>query len=179
MRYRTLFGSVTAIVLGLTVAAGTGEAVNLQAWDQQINGPGRFKVLAAFGKAAVLDTETQLVWEQSPNPFFLLNWFDAQTHCIRRTVGNRRGWRLPTAQELESLVDPSNIEGGVLLLPALPVGHPFSNVQLLYWSASTVAGDTGLAWLVPVDGRGAAPASKSEDLFHVWCVRGGRGVDPQ
>ena len=39
------------------------------------------------------------------------------------TVGGTKGWRLPSVAELASLVDPANSN------PALPTGHPFSNVQ--------------------------------------------------
>jgi len=59
-----------AVVMGglaLMVAAETAEAIDLRSWDRQINNPGRFQALSDFGGAAVLDRETQLVWEQSPD----------------------------------------------------------------------------------------------------------------
>src|SRR6266849_5696589 len=93
-------------------------------WNDQINDSTRFVVLASYGGAAVLDRETGLVWEQSPDSRSR-TWFDAQIHCNQRTVGNRSAWRLPTVQELASLVDPSVPPPG----PTLPAGHPFTNLQ--------------------------------------------------
>src|SRR6266513_2461374 len=82
-----------------------------------------------MGGAAVRDNETGLVWEQSPSTrTFPWSRVDSQpnppaaVYCNELNVGNRKGWRLPTIQELASLVDQSQN-------PSLPAGHPFSNVQ--------------------------------------------------
>jgi len=170
-----------AVVIGgaFMVAAGTADAIDLKAWDNQINNPGRFKVLDDFAGAAVLDKETQLVWEQSPEtaphsttPFF---WFAAQISCNVRNVGGRKGWRLPTIQELASLIDPTIAPPG----PTLPLGHPFSNVQSSsYWSATTLGEHTSDAWGVFFR-DGVTFTGGKADSNHVWCVRGGQGVDPQ
>ncbi len=107
----------------------------------------RFELV--MGGAAVLDHETGLVWEQSPskNPCG-----SAESHfrCNRSTTGGRLGWRVPTIQELTSLVDPTVPYPG----PTLLAGHPFSNVQWTdaYWSASTsvstITGDIVMIWAV-------------------------------
>jgi hypothetical protein len=96
-------------------------------------------------------------------------------------VGGRKGWRLPTIEELASLIDPTQTN------PALPIGHPFINVQSdRYWSASTVVGDTDEvsddtsdiggdtdeAWDVRFNYGYVSTYSKSSSGF-VWCVRGG------
>ena len=137
----------------------------------------RFIVLSNMSSAAVLDRETGLAWERSPYTN-ITTWMTAQMYCNNLTVGNRKGWRLPTLQELASLVDgdPANISS-----PRLPPGHPFSNVQSsTYWSATTDHGADNLAWVVnfsngDVDNHGA----KVLVTHRVWCVRGGQGVDPQ
>ena len=100
-------------------------------------------------------------------------WLDTQRSCNRKTVGNRKGWRLPTTQELASLVDPTQSN------PALPAGHPFSNVQSsFYWSATTLATNSSEAWDVTFDRGGVSDGDKGNGVFF-WCVRGGQGVDPQ
>jgi hypothetical protein len=133
-------------------------------------------LLSDFADAAVLDQETGLVWEQSPetepNPPGG-PWLDAQVGCNTHAVGGRRGWRLPTLQELASLIDPTQSH------PALPSGHPFRNVwSAFYWSATTTADNASYAWGVDF-GPGSVAADDKSHTLHVWCVRGGQGVNPQ
>ncbi len=146
-------------------------------WDQQINTTSRFKVLSAFGRHAVLDNETGLVWEKSPSTK-LVTWEDAQSHCNALITGNRLGWRLPTVQELTSLLDPNEV-----LFPILPAGNPFQNVQNGYWSATTYASGTSEAWTVTFFLETVGPQVHQQDKSvagsPAWCVRGGHGVDPQ
>ncbi len=154
------------------------------AWDQilrcdaQATCP-RFIVLSNWidtdhpsGGAAVLDRETGLVWEQSPQTTNH-GWSTSRFQCNSRTTGGRIGWRLPSVHELMSLADPNQSS------PALPPGHPFSNVQSArYWSATTTADDPTQAWLVVFDVfAGALGGSKTSDLYHLWCVRGAVNAD--
>lgn len=183
MKHKLLF-TLGLIVLGWAVFAaapaealiGVGSYYATPSWDQTIPAKLRFVVLTNMNSQAVLDQETGLVWEQMPTSIFLQNylWEDAQTHCNQLTTGNRMGWRLPTIQELASLVDPS------VALPALPIGHPFSNVQsAAYWSATTDATNALNAWALGFASGGVAPLTKASTFNYVWCVRGGKGVDPQ
>jgi hypothetical protein len=144
------------------------------AWYQILPSAERF--LPVMDGVAVLDRETGLVWEKSPSTS-TLTWFAAQTHCNDLTVGNRKGWRLPTIQELASLIDPSVASPG----PTLPSGHPFSMQSATYWSATTRERDPRDAWGVDFKWFGlVGVVGKSyDDIVLVWCVRGGQGVDPQ
>ena len=167
--------SILIAMVALVVFASLAHAAaTLPNWAKQINTTKRFTVLTAFGGAAVLDNETGLVWEQDPSTT-TRTWLNAQIHCNQKTVGGRKGWRLPTIQELASLVDPNNPGGD----PDLPPGHPFINVQSSnYWSATTRAFFTSFAWGVDfLDG--VVGSSGKAGLNFVWCVRGGQGVDPQ
>ncbi len=143
-------------------------------WDQILPGSERFELV--MGGVAVKDKETGLVWDQSP-VITTRSWANASIHCYGREVGGRKGWRLPTIEELASLVDSTQSS------PALPSGHPFSNVQLAsYWSATTRAGNTtitGHAWYVSFFNNGAVGTIPNFNDLYVWCVRGGQGHDGQ
>ena len=171
-------------VLGLAVAAfiaGPAQAGSLEpsaapgpttqippAWNQILPAADRFELV--MGGAAVLDKETGLVWEQSPDTSTRI-WTSAISHCYQRQVGGRKGWRLPTIEELASLVDTTQIN------PALPSGHPFVNVQLPnYWSAATFADGSTFAWVVAF-GFGSVNLNNKTGINYVWCVRGGHGHD--
>jgi uncharacterized repeat protein (TIGR02543 family) len=85
-------------------------------------------------------------------------------------------WRLPSRKELQSLMDWQNAN------PALSTDHPFGNVQsYYYWSSSTYAGYTVLAWYVDVgdyymrDGRVGVGVKYFN--CYVWPVRGGQFGD--
>ena len=165
----SLMVAMAAVVFALPVAAEP-----LPTWDNVINGPGRFRVLRDFNNAAVLDRETGLVWEQSPDTG-TRDWLVAHRFCIDRAVGNRnrKGWRLPTVQEIVSLVDPTQDP------PSLPAGHPFSNVQPdFYWSATTFGENPALAWGAGFENDLTEPGARfttKTTARLTWCVRGGHG----
>ncbi len=119
----------------------------------------------------ILDKETCLVWEQSPDAT-TRTWGAALLHCFASEVGGIGGWRLPTIEELASLKDTVNIN------PALPSGHPFSNEQSsFYWSSTTSASDASFAWSVGFGIGDVGIGVKASSIRLVWCVRGGQGHD--
>ena len=185
-RLLSILGLIVLAVVAL--AASTAKAQTIApgpyyanpSWDQTLacstlaTCP-RFIVLSSMSNAAVLDRETGLVWEQSPSTSSF-DWLDAQAQCNGLKTGGRMGWRLPTLQELASLVDPSVTPG-----PTLPAGHPFTNVQSgIYWSATSNASNTVLAWsVVFFSGGSVSRGILKSSTAPVWCVRGRQGVDPQ
>jgi len=120
----------------------------------------------------VLDKETGLVWARDANLLgSTITWEEANSYCwVEVTLGNRKGWRLPTVEELSSLVDPS--QSG----PALPMGHPFINVMQAahYWSRTAAVSDSAYAWMVLM-GIGNPMQVHKSDGYYIWPVRGGNG----
>ena len=161
---------MSGVVLGAT---GTGPYYATPSWDQKLPSDTRFIVLTNWNSEAVLDRETGLVWEQSPSTA-TYDWFNASVHCVRLSKGGRKGWRLPTIQDLASLIDPTQSN------PSLPSGHPFT-VHVGYWSATGIASSLNpdSAWIVFFSNGFVGFSLKSIDIFLAWCVRGGPGVDPQ
>ncbi|MBI4400800.1 MAG: DUF1566 domain-containing protein [Nitrospirae bacterium] len=118
------------------------------------------------GGEAVKDTKTGLIWEQSPDSFHGV-WSEAASHCLEKTVGSLRGWRIPTVQELSSLIDTTQRD------PALPQGHPFSNIKsATYWTATPSATDDIVAYQVSFFTGEVATDQKSQTR-RAWCVLGG------
>ena len=133
----------------------------------------RFVILPAFNSDAVLDKETGLVWEKSPQTTSA-RWSVARRTCIEKNVGGQKGWRLPSLPELRSLVDPSVAPPG----PTLPPGHPFLAVQsAVYWSETRVGEDPTGAWAVHFGLGGGAVFINWAHSVQVWCVHGGMNAD--
>jgi hypothetical protein len=82
-------------------------------------------------------------------------------------------WRLPNRRELRSLISHQRRS------PALPEGHPFTDVfPSWYWTSTTAAIQTAYAWYVHMDGARMFYGGK-EQSFLLWPVRGvGNGVIP-
>ena len=170
---KTKYPMVIVAFFALALFASPAAAQVGTQWDQQFTGANRFRVLGTFGNAAVLDKETGLVWERTPSAE-TTNQQAAHSVCNTTNVGGRLGWRLPTIQELASLVDKTQSN------PALPSGHPFTNVQstgACYLSATL----SDPFWSVDFGNGNLAQGTCSGGLgvgYH-WCVRGGQGVDIQ
>jgi hypothetical protein len=172
-RNRVILGLLLLAVVALTAnpaqafVSGPGPLYPAPAWDQ-IKGAGRFVVLTNWNSEAVLDQETGLVWERSPNAT-AQTWADARGACTGLTTGNRKGWRLPSVHELASLIDPSVASPG----PTLPAGHPFTGIQKAgYWAASSYVDSPTLAWSVFFR-FGIVDGNLKSDVNIAWCVRGG------
>ena len=141
-------------------------------WDKALPASQRFVVLPSFNNDAVLDKETGLVWEKSPQSA-AVSAPNARLACANKAVGGRKGWRLPALPELTSLVDPSAASPG----PTLPSGHPFAGVQSAnYWSATAHLDNPTLIWGVGFGNGAALGVSKAFDQ-RVWCVRGGMNAN--
>lgn len=149
----------------------------------------------------VTDNLTGLIWLKDANCTAmvggidrgsgLLSWPSALTwsnhlangHCGLSDNSVAGDWRLPNINELRSLVDYSRHD------PALPAGHPFSNVQSVwYWSSTTNPVYTAGAFNVgmsrgsihvtgkgrPVVGGESRVENKADTRLGVWPVRGGK-----
>lgn len=173
-----------ALILVAPVGAENSSTIDqstqphLKSWSNVIpNANRRFIVLADFSNQAVLDRETGLVWEQSPDTT-TRDWATARHYCVNKNVGGRRGWRLPSVPELASLIDPS------LPAPHVPVSV-FTGAQTGfsdYFSASESASATpdfpigAGAWGVEFGNGDVDVYSKTSTLF-TWCVRGPMNAD--
>jgi hypothetical protein len=140
-------------------------------WSQKIpNAADRF-VLVLDG-AGVLDKETGLVWLRSPDTV-KRTWSDAMDQCTILSAGGRRGWRLPTTEELLSVQD-FDVSTGI----KLPAGHPFQNIQCcFYWTCTTCSFNTQMAVQVGISLGAPFCTLKSDSTYgYMWPVRTGYGA---
>jgi hypothetical protein len=136
-------------------------------WDRVLPAAERFRLV--MGGAGVLDLETGLVWEQHPDSNFMTH-----SNAIRlahdKVVGGRKGWRLPSIEELMTLVD-------VTQSPVrLPAGHPFvppkaSGFQS-FWTGTVTHFNVDRVWQVDLL-TGMAADTTTLNQGQVWLVRGG------
>lgn len=189
MRARSFRKSLMTVAAGLfAIAVMPGQAQAQSAttangpyyatpsWDQKLT-TNRFVILANWNSEAVLDRETGLVWQRSPRTAAVSLSYGALS-CHLADTGGRRGWRLPRAEELSSLLEPEPITG----MATLPVGHPFDGVRAIpeafYWSATrSLTPNSTQMWVVSF--YNGAGGSFSVGNNYLWCVRGGQGPDAQ
>lgn len=198
---RKLFLLLTMVLAGATDVAfavdpkldpGTAPAPTFKTldqipptWDQLLPGSVRFKVVFS---GAVLDKETGLVWERVPSQT-LYTALLASDACVKKIVGPDRqpenpdpspyrfGWRLPTVQELASLLHIGG-SGDPMLSP----NHPFDlGTRRIFWSSTASAAAAGSHWFVGFSAGigGQVQVLPDGNSFPAWCVRGGHGAAAQ
>jgi len=157
---------ITGVALGLVALAVVMGDQAPTAWAETPPSSERFTL--AMGGEAVKDNTTGLIWEQSPDLIHDV-WSASVARCPTKTVGGQKGWRAPSVKELKSLVDPSQKD------PALPQGHPFSNIKsAIYWSTTPSTSDDITAWQMSFF-SGEAITDQKSGTRRVWCVLGSGG----
>ena len=121
----------------------------------------------------VTDNLTGLMWVKAPLSLSgnsgTMPWNSAIDFCNGLTHSGHSDWRLPNVRELQSLLDYGRI------FPALPAGHPFTDVRTDYdWSTSTSAGSIlTVAWYVELN-VGSVYYDSKTNACYVWPVRAGQ-----
>jgi hypothetical protein len=173
-------GAFAASAGSLTPPGPPGPTIQQKpTWDKTIPVAQRFvnalNTNASGAYEAVLDNETGLVWAKAPE-WVGRAWDQADLYCATLNLGGRRGWRLPTLAELNSLIDISNP-----VFPKLAVGQTmFQNVPSgSYWSSSNYASNNtstsynGTAGIVNFGDGNVGYYGKASN-FLVWPVRAGQ-----
>ncbi|MBI5741792.1 MAG: DUF1566 domain-containing protein, partial [Nitrospirae bacterium] len=128
------------------------------------------------GDQTATDNLTGLMWTRDVS-FPSLAWQDALNYIASMNAGSspnfgHTDWRLPTVNELQSLVnlevpnqeDWLNAVGGY--------GNPFTNVHgYFYWSSTVAAGLSGSAWMVNLHYGDVNMWDRTVDIYF-WPVRG-------
>ncbi len=125
----------------------------------------------------IQDQATDLIWSGNANTFsYPLTWqegLEAIRQMNRESWGGRDDWHLPNRRELRSLISHGARK------PALPAGHPFTNIfSGWYWTSTTAAISTAYAWYVHLEG-GRMFYGKKDSSYLVWPVCGTSRILPQ
>lgn len=162
----------TGGVLGAGGVVGTGGALGAGG----VTGTGSETTVGQYVVSAdgltVTDTSTGLVWQrdgsgsrpnctQSP----LCTWPEAKAYCAGLTLDGS-GWRLPTLDELESIVDLTVASPG----PTIDQTAFPSTPTAWFWTSSPYAGPPAGAWAVAFN-FGYSSSTDTDNNLRVRCVR--------
>ena len=119
------------------------------------------------GQKVIVDHTTGLLWQHSGSSA-PMNWKKSRKYIeslnVRRYAGYA-DWRLPTLEELASLIEPSKQDGDVYIHPI------FDPQQVWCWSADSVKGPTPHArWIVHFY-NGNVSYRNMRIVFYVRAVR--------
>ena len=107
-----------------------------------------------------IDPTTGLMWQVTPTGGEM-NWKDAKSHGESLRFAGFSDWRLPTIDELKSLIRENSF----------PL--ELSGAVDFYWSSSAVADLDGSAWYVYFN-SGFVHDSPVYYSLHARCVRSGK-----
>jgi hypothetical protein len=148
-------------------------------WNRKL--PGNERFVQALNGHAYCDLETGLVWMETPLDKAMY-WQEANERCRLLEIDGRRGWHLPTIEQLQTLIDLRNS------YPALPDDHPFKGVRPEpYFTSSpdedSIYGQYREVWLVDLARGWPFTRDALDPPFTIvqakaWCVRGGASPLP-
>jgi len=142
--------------------------LNPQTVNVTVKADGRF---TDNGDGTITDTKTGLMLVKNPHTDLPdnfkkeLNWKDAIQACKELNFAGYKDWRLPTIEELASLVDYSKRE------PAIDTEAFPDTKSSWYWSSTPVAGSVGFAWYVYFYGGGVGDGFYKNSSGYVRPVR--------
>ena len=118
------------------------------------------------GNGTVTDIETKLMWQQG-TAVDKMNWDDAMSYCLYLSLAGYTDWRLPTLDELKTLVD--------LDARWLKINYTYfpNTLSDSYWSSTTYADSTNGAWGVGFS-YGKVDHGWKGGRLNVRAVRGGQ-----
>ena len=121
------------------------------------------------GDGTVTDAYTNLMWQQAV-PSDDLTWEQALSYCADLALAGYTDWRLPTINELRSLVDYCRHS------PSINTTYFPNTAASFYWSSTTEASYTDSAWGVDFYDNHCGSEDKSNFSHYVRAVRAGQPV---
>ena len=127
-----------------------------------------FSLLFSFSFAEITmvkDTSTNLLWEDTPHVRETkITHPRAKMYCSELKLGEFTDWRLPTIQELLTIIDYRRTS------PALLKAFNYVEDESFYWSQTVVADESDAFWGVNFKRGASSKASEYYDRY-ARCVR--------
>ena len=118
----------------------------------------------------VTDSSTRLQWQDdySDNAHDIkdVNWKEAIQYCEGLGLSSHNDWRLPSVNELSSLIDYSKTNPSIN-----PIFEYIGTLN--YWSSTTLVSYSGEAFLISFH-RGNQGSYFKSYSYYVRCVRSGK-----
>jgi len=101
-----------------------------------------FLLTSLNAKDVVLDTTTSLLWQDAQdNKDLAMTFFEATDYCSKLKVKQYQDFRLPTLNELQTIIDYKNYK------PAVLTGF-LNAANETYWSTTPFADDSSEVWTI-------------------------------
>jgi len=128
--------------------------------------PHSFTVQTVSSQNIVVDNNTGLMWQQKAVESEEHTWEEAVSYCDNLAYAGYYDWRLPTPQELLTIVDSSRIDpaADTTYFPGIP-DHSF------FWSSYPNAVNPDKVWGVNFNGE-IYSSSRTNNISYARCVRG-------
>lgn len=124
-----------------------------------------FATLLSAETTMLKDPTTNLIWEDTEHVEDVkVTHIQARAYCKRLTIGGFNDWRLPTLQELMSIIDYRRYD------PAILRDFRYIDKDTLYWTSTRFARADDEFWGVNFKDGGTDNAGEIYDRY-VRCVR--------
>ena len=111
----------------------------------------------------VIDTSTNLIWQDDNVTAVKKNWSEAITYCEDMSLGVYSDWHLPNYNELYMIVDKSKSDP--------TISGVFQNtISSHFWTSTVYVIDDSKAWGIKFDNGHDFSYGKTT-TFYVRCVR--------
>ena len=148
-------------------------------WSLALEPGQRFQRYALNNSSnTVLDKETGLVWTWLP-VLQNYNWQSSHDLCRSMIVGGRMGWRLPTLEELASLLESPTDLGTTdqgFNYASIPTGV-FATMTSPLWSSSSSPSTPSEKLTLDLNTGAILSINTNSANTHTICVRGGAGFE--
>lgn len=113
------------------------------------------------------DKKTSLIWQDSKdNTKLSITYAKAEDYCKKLKIGKYNKFRIPTMDELQSIIDYKNYD------PAIIKGFDYVSNES-YWTTTEFADDEKIVWLIHFKKGERSVKDKHYDRY-IRCVQGSK-----